>query len=1043
VSAAADTRGPLAWMAHNRVTPNLVMLFLLVGGAFMSTRIKKEVFPDFELDTISVTIAYPGASPEEVEQGIVLAVEEAVRGLDGVKEVSAVAAEGVGRITVELLESANGQNVYQEVQQEVERITTFPEEAEQPQVTLDVRRRGVIEMQLYGQADAWTLRSLAEDVRDRLLQEPGITQVDLEGVRNFEIHVEIPEDNLRAYGLTLAQVAEAIRATAVELPGGSLKTDGGEILVRFKERRDWAEEFARLPLITTAAGALIRLEDVARVAEGFEDRNVETTYDGMPSVEIAVCRIGAQTPIGVSDAVRSAMRAIEPDLPPGIRYAINNDWSDIYRQRLGLLLRNAFLGLLLVLLVLGLFLEFKLAFWVTLGIPVSFLGGLLFMPILGVSINMISMFAFIIALGIVVDDAIIAGENIYEYRQRGMPFLDAAIRGARDVSVPIAFSILTNVVAFLPLYFVPGFIGKIWRVIPLVVISVFLISWLESLLILPSHLGHTRSRPGSPLAAALHRRQQAVSRLLTRFIERVYGPFLARCLRWRFLTVSLAITVLLVVLAYVRAGHIGIILMPRVEADSASVTAVVPFGSPTADACAVRDRLERDARAVAAANGGERLLKGIVARIDENEIDIRAYLQDANVRPITTSAFTAQWRRRVGDVPGLESLQFAADRGGPGSGAALTVELSHRRIDVLDSAGAALAAQLAEFPNVKDIDDGFTPGKRQLDFALTPAGRSLGLTSAAVARQVRHAFYGAEALRQQRGRNEVKVLARLPARERTRAVTLERLLIRTPEGRDVPLADIARVLQGRSYTAITRREGRRTITVKADVDPIDQTARVQNTLDRTLLPQLARDYPGLSYGYEGRQADFAESMSSLIAGLLLALLAIYFLLAIPFRSYVQPLIVMTSIPFGIVGAVLGHVVMGYSLSIISVMGIIALAGVVVNDSLVLIEYANRLRAEGMNAHDAIHAAGVRRFRPVLLTTLTTFGGLAPMIFETSRQARFMIPMALSLGYGILFATGIALILVPCLYVIIDTVSGRRSGAASRGARVSASETAAP
>jgi multidrug efflux pump subunit AcrB len=1025
VTLTAETRGPLAWMVHNRVTPNLVMLFLLIGGAFMSTRIKKEVFPDFELDTVSVTVAYPSASPEEVEQGIVLAIEEAVRGLDGVKDVSAVASEGVGRVVVELLGGANRQNVYQDVQQEIERITTFPEEAEEPQVTLDTRRRGVIEMQLYGQADAWTLRSLAEDVRDRLLQEPGITQVDLEGVRDYEIHVEIPEDNLRAYGLTLAQVAETIRATSIELPGGSLKTDGGEILVRFKERRDWAEEFARVPLITTPDGALVRIEDVARVTEGFEDRNVEATYAGMPSVEIAVYRIGDQTPISVSDTVRAAMRTIGPDLPPGIRYAINRDWSDIYRQRLTLLLRNAFLGLVLVLFLLGLFLEFKLAFWVTLGIPVSFMGGLLFMPLMGVSINMISMFAFIIALGIVVDDAIIAGENIYEYRQRGMSFLEAAIRGARDVSVPIAFSILTNVVAFLPLYFVPGFIGKIWRVIPMVVISVFLISWLESLLILPSHLGYTRSRSGSPLAAALHRRQQAVSRLLTRFIETAYGPFLERCLRWRGLTVSIAIAVLVVVLAYIRAGHIGIILMPRVESDSSVATAVLPFGSPMTDVRAVRDRLERNARAVAAANGGDRLLRGIFSVIRENEVDIRAYLQDANVRPMTTRAFTVEWRRRVGEVPGLESLQFAADRGGPGSGAALTVELSHRRIDVLDRAGSALAARLAEFSNVKDIDDGFTPGKRQIDFVLTPAGRSLGLTSAAVARQVRHAFFGAEALRQQRGRNEVKVLVRRPARERTRAFSLETLLIRTPGGRDVPLAEIANTTQGRSYTAITRRDGRRTVTVKADVDPIAETKQVQNALDGAILPQLARDYPGLSYGYEGRQADFAESMSSLIAGLLLALLAIYFLLAVPFRSYVQPLIVMTSIPFGIVGAVLGHVVMGYSLSIISIMGVIALAGVVVNDSLVLIEYANRLRAEGMSAYDAVHAAGVRRFRPIMLTTLTTFGGLAPMIFETSRQARFMIPMALSLGYGILFATGISLLLVPCLYVIVDAVSGRR------------------
>jgi len=1012
----APARGPVAWMVHNRVTPNLIMMFLLLGGLVMTGRIKKEVFPEFDLDRIEVSVAYPGAGPEEVEQGIVLAIEEQVRGLDGVKEVTAVADEGRGVVNIELLTGADAQAVYQDVRQAVDRITTFPQDAEQPRVELATVRREVVMFALYGAADEWALRNLAEETRDRLLQHPGITQVDLQGVRDYEVQVEAPSARLREYGLTLEDIARRLAATAVELPGGSVRTAGGEILLRFKERRDWAAEFARLPLVTTPGGGAVTLGDVATVREGFTETEMEYTYDGQPAVGLQVYRVGAQTPIGVSDAVRAALAELEPDLPAGVRAVILRDSSDMYRQRLKLLLKNAAMGLVLVLLLLGIFLEIKLALWVTLGIPVSFLGAMLLLPGLGVSINMISLFAFIIALGIVVDDAIVAGENIYEYRQQGMSHFDAAVRGVRDVGVPIAFSILTNIVAFIPLYFVPGIMGKIWRVIPLVVITVFLISWAESIFILPSHLAHTSSAPRTAFTAWLHAAQQAFGRRLDLFVRRRYGALLRGCLRRRGLTVAAALALLLAALGYVRGGHIAFILMPRVESDQAVATASLPLGAPMARLRAVRDRMETAARAVAETGGGTNLLLGIEASIQGPQVEVTAYLTEAGVRPISTQEFTRRWREKAGALTGLRTLVFQADRGGPGSGAALSVELSHRDRATLDHAAQALAEKLREFPVLKDIDDGSGAGKRQFDFQLTAAGRSLGLTSAAVARQVRAAYYGAEAMRQQRGRNEIKVLVRLPAAERGSEYAVDRLLVRTPGGRDVPLREVAAVAAGRAYIAIQRREGRRTLTVAADVDPLSETERVKGALDRSALPQLARDHPGLSYGYQGRQADFRDSTRSLISGLVLALLGIYFLLAIPFRSYVQPLIVMISIPFGIVGAILGHLVMGYDLSVISIMGIIALAGVVVNDALVLIDYANQLRrTERLAPDEAVWQAGVRRFRPILLTTLTTFGGLAPMIFETSRQARFMIPMALSLGYGILFATGISLLLVPCLY----------------------------
>jgi len=1012
-------RGPIAWMVHNRVTPNLLMLFLIVGGLFTSTRIKQEVFPEFDLDMVTVNVPYPGASPEEVEQGIVLVIEENVRAIDGVKEVTAEASEGRGSVNIELIEGANAQKVYQDIQQAVDRIVTFPEDAERAEVSLAMRRREVLDLILYGEVSEWDLRNLAEEVRDRLLQDTRITQVDLDDARPYEVHIEIAQDVLRAHGLTLNQIAARVGATSVEVPGGGLKTESGELLVRFKERREWAEEFAHLPIITTPAGAVVRLGDIATIRDGFMDVDRETTYNAQRALTLEVYRIGQETPIGISAAVHDAMLDIGRALPEGVQYAINNDRSEIYRQRLQLLLKNAFIGLCLVLLLLGLFLEFKLAFWVTMGIPTAFLGALLFLPGMDVTINMISMFAFIVALGIVVDDAIVAGENIYECRQRGMSNIQAAIEGARGVALPVSFSILTNIVAFIPLYFIPGTFGKIWKVIPLVVITTFLISWIESVFILPSHLAHTRSRPGSGLTAWLHHQQQAFSAWFLRMVDKVYGPFIHAALRRRFFALAVALAVLTLVGGYIRSGRMGFILMPRVESDSASVTAVLPYGSPVARTAAVRDRLIGVADEIAQANGGERLVKGVRAILRENTADVVVYLTPPDLRPLQTAQFARQWRERTGQIAGVQSLQFSAERGGPGGGPTLTVELSHRDISVLDQASAALAARLEEFPNVKDVDDGYNPGKQQFDFKLTPEGRSLGLSSQDVARQIRSSFYGAEALRQQRGRSEVKVMVRLPEADRRQEFNLENLLIRTPAGTDVPLMQIAEVGRGRAYTSIQRRNGRRTVSVTADVEPIGETTQVQAALDASVLPQLARDYPGLTYGYEGRQADMADSMRSLYGGLLLAVLAIYFLLAVPFRSYTQPFIVMASIPFGIVGAVLGHMIMGYNLSVMSMMGIIALSGVVVNDSLVLINYANHLRDEGASLLDAVCNAAIRRFRPILLTTLTTFGGLAPMIFETSRQARFMIPMAVSLGYGILFATFISLIIVPCLYLAVE------------------------
>ena len=1014
-----DSKGVIQWMVHNRVTPNLLMIVLLLGGFLVSTTIKQEVFPEFELDRISVTVAYPGASPQEVEQSVVLALEQAVQGIEGIDEITATASEGRGSLRAELMEDATDQEVLSDVEQAIDRIDTFPADAEDPRVSLDSRKRQVLRLNVYGDVSERELRRVAEQVKDQLLLYKGITQVELSGVRDYELAVEISMETLRRYNLTLEQVARILREKSIDVAGGKIETEGGEILLRVMNRKSWADEFSRIPVILNSDGSTIYLEDIGVVKEGFEDSNRLNTYNKQRSILLRIYRVGQETPIGVSKAARAAMAEIEPSLPPAVSYSFSSDSSKIYKQRLELLLKNAFIGLVLVLLVLGSFLELKLAFWVTMGIPISFLGGLLFLPFFDVSINMISMFAFIISLGIVVDDAIIAGENIYEYRQRGHGRVEAAIRGAKDVAMPIGFSILTNVAAFLPLYFVPGVMGKVWRVIPLVVITVFLISWLESLLILPAHLAHSKESNGNILVRMVTTWQRFFSGVLHWYVSRIYEPSLAWFLRYRYLTVAFLIGILIITGGYVFSGRIAMILMPRVESDRAVVTAVLPIGSHVSDMVRVRDRLVEGIETVAENNGGDQLLEGISSSISDNTVQINAYLTPPGIRQYSTRDVTKMWRGEVGPLVGLQSLRYESDRGGPGSGAGLSIELSHRDISVLDQASLKLAEQLEFYSGVKDVDSGYAAGKTQYDFVVNERGESLGLTATEVGRQVRSAFQGTIALRQQRGSNEVSVRVRLPEQQRLSEYDIENFMVATPGKTFVPLSDIATIDKGRGYTNIKRRDSKRTAMVTANVDPIGATPTIMAGLNADVLPQMARQYPGLSYGYKGRQASRKESVGDLMKNFVFALGVIYFLLAIPFRSYLQPIIVMAAIPFGIIGAVFGHLIMGYNLSLMSMMGIVALSGIVINDSLVLIDFANKQRIKGMSPAPSITAAGVRRFRPVVLTTLTTFCGLAPMIFETSRQARFMIPMAISLGFGIAFATVITLVLMPCLYLIME------------------------
>ena len=1040
----ARRKGAIAWMAKNPVAANLLMGMFLVGGLLMGLQIRQEVFPDFNLDYVQVAVPYPGASPEEVEKGVLLAIEDAVRDVSDVKAVSSTASEGQASVFIELMIDADPNVALSDLKNSIDRVTSLPEETERPVVSLLTSRFEVISVILHGQQDEMTLRRLAERTRDEMLADPDIFQVDIVGAKPREISIEVPSTQLRAHGLTLEQISRRVAETSVDLPGGVLKTRGGEVLIRTHERRDDAFDFGSIVIKSTPQGGELRLRDIADIADGFAELDRGASYYDDPAVMLRVYRTGDMTPVEVSQAVHRHVERLQQTLPEGVQVATWLDWSDMYRERIELLTRNAGIGLVLVLLVLGLFLELRLAFWVTMGIPISFLGSLIFMPTLDVSVNMISLFAFIVTLGMVVDDAIIVGEAIYYARQKGMGRVEAAIAGVHEVAMPVCFSIATTMAAFAPMLMIPGFTGKFFRVIPLIVILVLALSLIESLFVLPAHLAHQKPGRDKGVLAFIGRGQQKVAGLLEWFVRRPYAAFLRGALRERYLVVAFGLAIFIVTIGAVAGGMVGFQFQEEAEGDIITAEIELPYGSSVQDTRRLQGQLAQALLRVVDRNGGPEIAKGVFtefgARLPPMDFDpltiqpdgshianAQIYLVEGGKRGIAASEFAEQWQQEVGDLVGLDSIKFVWTFG-PGPGKGVDVELVHPDLDVLEAAAAELARQLGEFDGLSGIDKGFVRGKQQLDLTLTPLATSQGLTSADVARQVRSAFYGAEAVRQQEGRNELRVFTRLPESERRSVHDIEDLTIRTPSGGEMLLRDVADVHSSGSRPSIKRFNGNRVVHVTADIDPAVTTAlEMRGVLDENVLPGMQQLYPGLSYGFAGENRAQMEALEALAIGYLVAILVIYALLAIPFRSYLQPAIVMTAIPFGFVGAVVGHVVMDYKLTMVSAFGVVALSGVVVNDSLVLVHTANQHRREGMGLVDAVHSAACRRFRPIMLTSATTFLGLAPMIMETSFQAVVIIPMAISLGFGVLFATAVILVLVPAVYLLVEDFRALVSG----------------
>ena len=1019
--------GPIEWMASHSIAVNLVMVILLVGGIWTAFEIQKEVFPQFQLDIVEISVAYPGAAPSEVEQGILLPVEEAVRGVQGIKEMTSTAREGWGSVQIELVSGADRMRAFQDIDQAVNTIRTFPEDIEEPEVRLQSRQRDVMEIGLYGDVDIWVLRKLAEDLRDRLLNDPAITQVDIGNVPEYVTHVEIPQRRLREYNLTLGEVARLIEQSSRDIPAGSIDTQSGEILLRMKERKQWARELRSISVVSSPAGSNVSLEDIADVRDGFEEVGFHSEFNRQPSVGIEVFRVGTQSPLDIASAVHSTLDSFEKTLPPGVQYRIDSSRAEDYDERLSLLLKNGALAVIIVLGILGLFLEYRLAFWVMMGMAISFVGGMMFMPLIGVSLNMISMFAFLVVLGIVVDDAIVVGENVYEYRERGMGFMEAAVKGARDIAGPVTFSILTNIVAFIPVMMVPGTTGKFWWPLPVVVITILSISLLEALFILPCHLGHSARHYTTRVGRTLHGWQQAFLERFKRFVDRRYRPFLALCLRNRYVTLSVAVTLLVIVGGYGYSDHMGMIMMPEVAADEIEAGISLPVGTTRDQAAKMAEQVTESTHRMFQKHNLSRAAEGIKTNVrGQSFIDVEIVMKPPGQRDLTAADVIELWRQEIGDLEGVDQITFSAERGPGGWRDDISVDLSHSNIEVLEEASQAFFARVERFEATRDVNDNYEKGKSQFDFKLRPEGRSLGLTASDVGRQIRNSFYAAIARRQLRGTNEIEIRVKLPESEREGLHNLEDFVFRTDDGLEVPLMEVARVESGEAFTSIHRRDGRRVITVGMNVEPKRETTRVLNVIQNEILPQLQADYPGITWTFQGSQAEMRESTEVLWGGFILAMLVIYALLAIAFGSYVQPLIVMTAIPFGIVGAVIGHILLGYDLSLISLMGVIALSGVVVNDSLIMVDYANRQRAD-MSAFQAIHQAGLRRFRPIILTTMTTFGGLTPIILETSRQAYYLIPMAISLGFGIIFSTSIILVITPCLYMVLEDIVGLSSG----------------
>jgi multidrug efflux pump subunit AcrB len=1115
------------WFSRNHIAANFLMWSMLLLGGLSWFSMKKEIFPDIAPDIVIVSVPYPNATPEEVERGICVPIEESVQGLTGIKRVSSSATENIGTVIFEIESGFKVRDVLADIKSRVDAIDNFSEQAEKPVIEELVIKNQILSIAISADASEATLQSLAEKVRDDLLiyrggpssavtthqwtsvdtlhviaiiglmlgfiilgagfrtlggstavaflilialriyiwepsaweqttariserfskllsGEAKITQVSIAGVRPYELSIEVSEATLRSHGLTLDAVAKAVRASSLDLPAGSVRTDGGEVLIRTQAKRYRAEEFRDITVLTRTDGSKLKLAQIAKIIDGFEEIDIATRFDGRSAMVVNVYRTGDEDTLRLVQLVRGYLKEAERNLPAGVKLEVWNDNSKWLKGRMELMFGNGIQGFVLVVLVLGLFLEPKLAWYVSLGIPVSVAGGLLFMPYVDVSVNMISLFAFILVLGVVVDDAIVIGENVYHRIHLGEHPRTAAPRGTNEVAMVTTFGVLVTVMAFMPMFMVSGVSGRIWRQIAWVVVLVLILSSIESKLILPAHLAQLKppsERDDTGWFGWIHRLQRRIGLALDWLAEHWYQQLVRKAVAWRYTVFAIFLAMFILTVGIIAAGFIKFQFFPKVEGDVLIAKLLMPEGVPMTVTSKAILALENGAKSLATQykdKEGQSIVRHLMATVGDQPFrtgfqppgpgsavhrgEVVLELCAGADREVTCQQLISRWREMAGPVPGAVELTFreATERGG----VAIDLEINGDDLAQLRQAAEFLKSELGKFKGMTDILDNDHEGKREVKLNILPQAESLGLRLSDLSNQVRQSFYGEEVQRLQRGRDEVKVMVRYPKSERLNLENLEQMKIRTVKGDEVPFSEVATADYGRSYSVILRVDRRRSINVSCDVDRNVKDANatdVARSLVDKVLPEMQQKFPGTQWRFKGEQADQNDSVRELTTGGLLSMFGIFVLLAVPLKSYVQPMIVMTVIPFGMVGAVIGHVIMGFDLSIMTFCGVLALSGMVVNESLVLTDCVNRFRRRGMPTEEAAWRAGMSRFRSIMATSVTTFVGLVPIMSETDIQALFLVPMSVALGFGGLFATFITLLLVPGIYLMLEDV----------------------
>ena len=1044
----------IAWFTRNGVAANLVMLILVIGGIASYLTVKKELFPQFSLDIVTVRVPYLGASPEEVEESVIIRIEEAIQSIDGIKELSSVAQEGYGSVTATVEKGYELEKVKDEIKTRIDAITTFPVDTERPIVDEPIIPKEVIRISVFGDASEREIKKIADRIRNELVEFDGISQAEVQGVRDYEISIEVSENTLRNYNLTFDQVVQAVRGSSVDLPGGLIKTEGGEISLRTNEQAYIGTDFSEIILLTNPDGGKIRLGDIATVRDGFAEQDIITKFNGKLAAIILVKEVGSENPLEISEIVNNYVENVsETWIPEGVELEAWSDSSFYLQGRIDMLVENGFIGFLLVLVTLAIFLRPSLALFVAIGIPVSFLATIAIAPALGITINLLSLFAFILVLGIVVDDAIVVGESVFTEFQTNGHGVESAVRGAERVSMPVTFAIITTAVAFIPVFLLPGMVGKFMYAIPIVVFPTLLFSLVQSKLVLPYHLTlcHVGDRGGRENLNPISKLQRRFSDGMESFIQNVYMPILDKALSFRWLTLSLFLFALATSIALVAFGAIRFVFFPNVPSDYIFLELKMAEGTPLPETQKAMERIDRAIDEISTEqidqgsidpvrNKSEFIGYSVVSggigpasiSSGSNVGSIIIELSKAEFRDSNADEIAQIWREKVGEIPGARKLNFISSASGP-VGLPVDIRLTGRNFSDLKAASMEIQEELKQFEGLLDIRDTYSEGKRELKVTLKDDARPLGLSAGDLGRQIRYAFYGAEAQRVQRDKEDVRVMIRYPKDERESLGNLESMRIVAPNGSRIPMSEIADIEYANGYPSISRLNRKRIINVQADANKaVTNSDDISSSLygkfpgdPDSILGRVLQKYPGVASVKGGEAKDMEESTPAIIGGMLIVLVMIYALLAIPFKSYLQPLIVISVIPFGIGGAIYGHLINFQNLgtpqdmSLLSLLGIIAMSGVVVNDSLVLVDRVNRLRSQGMPVFDAVHVGGSQRFRAIILTSITTFVGLVPILTEKSLQAQFLIPMATSLAFGVLFATFITLLLVPCTYLILE------------------------